>query len=403
MCSVTAVELDPKSAELAGRYCEKIIVGNIDTNPWYEELIGQTFDHIIFSDVLEHLYDPWEALKKATQLLKPQGTMLTSIPNIAHSSIVINLLKGNFDYQNLGLLDNTHIRFFTKKSILELLNRAGLTPIEWLHTQCTPAQTEFKNHYQNFSSEVQNALKNRDGAEVYQYVNVSKRSDQISSQEKIEIPSASVGQGFDVAQFALWFLDEKDSLSPNKFHLYLNGEDSWTYYNMQSTQPFAITKLGFSPTNQPAFCEMKDITFQLEDDSLYLVPTAELRIAKGFRVKSENENIFSFISMSAADISYFIPGGKNIKIKSVRFCMKINRDLNIVIRQLNSLLQLIGTSDSRVFNDLVHSYAETIQNLNLTITNQKNEISSLKTYSATGKIETLIIRALRKLKRILSL
>lgn len=74
-CSVTAVEIDPDSAEIARQYCEKLIVANIEAYPWHEEIEKQSFDYIIFSDVLEHLYDPWKILNLSKEFLKEDGVL----------------------------------------------------------------------------------------------------------------------------------------------------------------------------------------------------------------------------------------------------------------------------------------------------------------------------------------
>ena len=87
---------------------------------------SQSFDFIIFGDVLEHLLNPAAVLEKFKALLKPTGAFLLSIPNIAHASIKANLLINHFDYTQVGLLDKTHLRFFTFRSIAKLLSELGL-------------------------------------------------------------------------------------------------------------------------------------------------------------------------------------------------------------------------------------------------------------------------------------
>lgn len=84
------------------------------------------FDFIVLGDVLEHLRDPYVALEKLKTLLAQNGALVISIPNVAHASIKSALLFGRFDYADVGLLDRTHIHFFTYKTILEMLDYAGL-------------------------------------------------------------------------------------------------------------------------------------------------------------------------------------------------------------------------------------------------------------------------------------
>lgn len=84
------------------------------------------FDHIVCGDVLEHLYEPDIVLAKLTSYLKPAGTMIISLPNVAHASIKANLLMDDFSYTPLGILDRTHLHFYTYRGIARLLADNGL-------------------------------------------------------------------------------------------------------------------------------------------------------------------------------------------------------------------------------------------------------------------------------------
>jgi 2-polyprenyl-3-methyl-5-hydroxy-6-metoxy-1,4-benzoquinol methylase len=123
-CKVTGVEIDTEAAEAARTSCDR--VENIDINdPNWINRVGGPFDAILFGDVLEHLLDPVTTLRLSRQLLRNGGEVIISLPNIAHWSIRTKLLLGNFDYQEYGILDVTHLRFFTVKSALALINEAG--------------------------------------------------------------------------------------------------------------------------------------------------------------------------------------------------------------------------------------------------------------------------------------
>ena len=82
-------------------------------------------------DVLEHLLEPAKVLMNIKQYLKNTAKLLISIPNIMHISVLIPLLKGEFQYRESGILDETHVKFFTLKSIAELLNSCGYIPEEY--------------------------------------------------------------------------------------------------------------------------------------------------------------------------------------------------------------------------------------------------------------------------------
>lgn len=124
-CSVTGMEINKSAAEVASKFCERVIVADLNQINLKNELGEELFDVMVFADILEHLVDPHNLLVKARNHLKDEGMVLCSIPNIAHWSIRLELLSGSFDYQEFGLLDNTHLRFFTKKSIIHELERSG--------------------------------------------------------------------------------------------------------------------------------------------------------------------------------------------------------------------------------------------------------------------------------------
>jgi len=117
------IEIDKESAQIAKKYCKDVIVGDIETMdslPYPEEY----FDVIIFGDVLEHLKDPLSVLKKLKKYLNKNGYIICSIPNIAHIYVRLNLLFGRWEYQDTGILDKTHLRFFTKKTAIKLIEDA---------------------------------------------------------------------------------------------------------------------------------------------------------------------------------------------------------------------------------------------------------------------------------------
>ncbi len=90
----------------------------------------ESADCIILGDILEHLKDPWTKLKRLTEIAKPGAQILASIPNVQHWSIIRDLLKGEWEYTDSGLLDRTHLRFFTLKSIRAMFDAAGLQIFE---------------------------------------------------------------------------------------------------------------------------------------------------------------------------------------------------------------------------------------------------------------------------------
>lgn len=145
-CDVVGVEIDPVRAEKARAYCREVHVANLDTEDIGKFLKDEKFDVVVCADVLEHLRNPEALLVKLKSFLKADGCLVTSIPNITHASIVYEMIHGRFEYKTEGLLDSTHIKLFSCKSALSLIEDAGYWIAE-LQKACTlPQHTEFKTN-----------------------------------------------------------------------------------------------------------------------------------------------------------------------------------------------------------------------------------------------------------------
>lgn len=125
---VTGIELSSQMAQVASEAIDKVFVGGAEEVILNGQLEGLQFDTIIFADVLEHLSDPWTVLRTTTHYLKPGGTIVASIPNVNHIDTLFNLIFRNYwPYRDRGIHDRTHLRFFTKRNIMELFEKAGLS------------------------------------------------------------------------------------------------------------------------------------------------------------------------------------------------------------------------------------------------------------------------------------
>ena len=129
-CIYTGVEVDPDFAAVAKTSCNEVICGNIESLA--EEIFLQLFpsDCWIFGDTLEHLYDPWALLQRIKPQLSPGAQIIACIPNAQHWSIQASLNSGLFRYQDQGLMDRTHIRWFTRTTMIELFESTGFKIIE---------------------------------------------------------------------------------------------------------------------------------------------------------------------------------------------------------------------------------------------------------------------------------
>jgi GT2 family glycosyltransferase len=168
-CKVYIVELDPDGYERAIGYADGGICGDILDFSWLEAFKDISFDYILFGDVLEHLIKPKEALEKSVSLLKDSGSVIVSVPNIAHSAIIINLINNKFEYTPLGLLDETHVHFFTHRSLIEMLDSCGLIPVIEDGTICLPENTEQGASYDDLWGNT-DIIKGKEFSNVYQFV-----------------------------------------------------------------------------------------------------------------------------------------------------------------------------------------------------------------------------------------
>lgn len=98
-------------------------------------------DCVIFADVLEHLVDPWAVLKRWREALAPGGSIVVSIPNVGHREVLGGVLRGRWDYQDAGILDRTHLRFFTRATAIELLESAGFRVVRLERVLDLPGRT----------------------------------------------------------------------------------------------------------------------------------------------------------------------------------------------------------------------------------------------------------------------
>ena len=120
--TIDAIEPNPAWAEAAKPFYRSVIISTVEA----ANLPDNTYDCIVCADVLEHLPDPLSTLKRLKQAAKPDATFIISLPNVAHLAVRTMLLFGRFPKMERGILDKTHLQFFTKDTAKDLLTHAGL-------------------------------------------------------------------------------------------------------------------------------------------------------------------------------------------------------------------------------------------------------------------------------------
>lgn len=169
-CDVVGVEIDGQAAEEARQKGHEVHVLDLDRTNLSEHFKGQKFDVVLLADVLEHLRDPLATLRQIKPLLNEGGKIVSSIPHVAHGDIRLSLLSGRLPYRSVGLLDHTHMRFFTRALVEQLFSEAGYNLDMVERNRWSINQTEVRFDYVPLLAPVQELLALDPESETYQFI-----------------------------------------------------------------------------------------------------------------------------------------------------------------------------------------------------------------------------------------
>lgn len=255
-CTVYCVEINSEAAKQAEQYCDHMIVGDLNEDSWYDQLSKDdygTFDYLIYADVLEHLVNPETVLNNAVeQLLKDSGEVFISVPHIGHTAVILELLEGRFDYRDTGLLDSTHLRFFTRNNVEKLLGATGLVPTKWNMICMHPEQTELKKSYEFVPKAVKNYLENKIDAHVYQFIVFSSKKSNI-------IEEVSEKYSYRHSEFLQLFWDTGNGYNEvQSSRVPIDVKDRYITYKIEF-QAKELRSLRIDPTNFISFIHLRKI------------------------------------------------------------------------------------------------------------------------------------------------
>ena len=219
-CSVDIVEIDLEAGNYAKQYARNALVGleagNVSADYWFETLQDNKYDYIICADVLEHLHNPDKVLERLKSLLKPDGSILISIPNFTHSSVLVNLFNDIFEYNEIGLLDNTHIHFFTYKSFMKMVKDAGLIPVQEDATFAATYKTELKTKLSDVSGSIAKVIMGKKYSNAYQYLfelKDAQNTDKKNKAKPLKDDNEDIKENFYVQ---IYLYDEKNDIYDEK-------------------------------------------------------------------------------------------------------------------------------------------------------------------------------------------
>ena len=209
-CVVDGIEIDSDDRAEASKYLRHVFNVNLDNKDWPKKLTDNKYDVIFLGDVIEHVVDASAVLKRLGSMLKAKGVIIISTPNVAHLTIRLELLAGNFEYERTGILDETHLKYFTLGSLSRLITKIGfdIKEIDYslndLHPDTVTYQLGLVGLKPNkiFWEQIKNPE-----SRAYQWKMVLKKHDQKSKKPKIMRPPLKPMEN------NYWFVGQVMSLS----------------------------------------------------------------------------------------------------------------------------------------------------------------------------------------------
>jgi 2-polyprenyl-3-methyl-5-hydroxy-6-metoxy-1,4-benzoquinol methylase len=169
-CIVDGVDIDPDAVAIARPKYRTVGVFDLEKDSLLSTFKAEAYDCIVMADVIEHLVHPEQLFEDVKKLLKPDGILLFSIPNITHLSAGLELVLGKFAYQNSGLLDATHVRFYSRSGFIEKLESCGIYVEDVDTVKRDVDKAEFQG-YKSFPKEwIRDIVRDREDALTYQWI-----------------------------------------------------------------------------------------------------------------------------------------------------------------------------------------------------------------------------------------
>ena len=313
-CSVYIVEIDKDAFKKSIEFAEDGINGDIENYEWLEYYKDIKFNYIIYADVLEHLVNPQDVLMKSKSLLAEDGIIITSIPNIAHNAVIIDLINNKFNYNKTGIMDNTHLRFFTYYSLQQLFENCNLTIIDENVVKLNYDQIEIENNNLYLPTDQAEMLKDREFAFVYQFVFTSVNKDYyIKNIDKIKINKYKTGDGHGTLSLQSVFIDTGNGFNEdNKLTQAITLYDSYFSINLDLSGVNNIQGLRFDPCEYACKVKIDKITSNIDDIKIY--PQNASLIQKEYEVFTHNDPIYILQSNNIDKIKYLHISGEILSI-----------------------------------------------------------------------------------------
>lgn len=288
-CENSAVEISRKALDEVSSILKYAI--NDDLNfieKWVDKLPDDYFDYIICQDVLEHLIDPFKVLTALKEKLVYRGKFLISIPNASHNTILMQLLRDRFDYKDIGILDKTHIKFYTKETFSEEAKKIGLKRIAHYITYLVANGTGWNTEYNQYSVEERNVLLAHGDGHVFQNLFILGREEDFNEEEP------------PLYKLSLNSYDEVRIYEGNneKFYYYKSGDE--LEYKIQE---YETTSLEIEATIRPCEYSIKAwVNGQTYEFWSFSASDGSINVENGNFINLEKQKINMKYSFSKGDV-----------------------------------------------------------------------------------------------------
>ena len=260
------VTLNPAEAELARAWYRSAWVADLDQSDLLALIGEHRYDVIVCADVLEHLKTPEKVLAQCRALLKPGGRLITSVPNAGYCGLVAELIQGDFRYRPEGLLDSTHLRFFTRKSLMRFFDDNGWTTASVVTTRRELLESEFKAEFDQLPPAVARHLLALPDALTYQFVSVLQPGGAIADHS-----GTAVTQGAAHALFSAQIYLGVDGGFDEATKLLTTGQMGVAEQTLIFTIPSSQTpysRIRFDPADRPGFFRLHELRIRLPNGQI---------------------------------------------------------------------------------------------------------------------------------------
>ena len=266
------VTLNPAEADIARTWYRQAVVADLDRDDLGTLFGRNQYDCIVCADVLEHLKEPQRTLEQCKALLKPGGRLLTSVPNAGYCGLVAELIDGEFRYRSEGLLDSTHLRFFTRASLQRFFAENGWATSTVQTIQRSLSDSEFQVPFDKLPPSVARHLLAMPDALTYQFISVLK----VASASDMQDTQQALGSSLtNVANASAIFSAQLYLAAGNQYSEATKLVATGRIGDARQVLAFAIpasavpyTKIRLDPADRPGFFRLHHLRLHLADGTL---------------------------------------------------------------------------------------------------------------------------------------